>query len=148
MVGERGVAQHSETAPVAEDRDAPVALGEGACYLDRVVRRAVVDEDEGEVGTRLRRQRLERARKVSRAPVHGVYAFDPDVRELIAPGEAVDFPDLLWRAVEAGHPVGTHRFEGYWRDIGNPDDYQQAIADFAEDPERFIGAARGASGGA
>jgi len=71
----------------------------------------------------------------------GVYAFDPEVRELIAPGEAIDFPDLLWRAVEAGRPVAIHPFEGYWRDIGNPDDYEQAIADFAEDPRRFIGGA-------
>ena len=68
----------------------------------------------------------------------GVYAFDPEVRDLIAPGEAIDFPDLLWRAVEAGRPVSAHPFEGYWRDIGNPDDYEQAIADFAEDPGRFI----------
>jgi NDP-sugar pyrophosphorylase family protein len=71
----------------------------------------------------------------------GVYAFNPEVRELIAPGEAIDFPDLLWRAVEAGRPVSTHPFEGYWRDIGNPDDYEQAIADFAEAPARFIGGA-------
>jgi NDP-sugar pyrophosphorylase family protein len=68
----------------------------------------------------------------------GIYAFDPEVRELIAPGEAIDFPDLLWRAVEAGRPVATHPFEGYWRDIGNPADYEQAIADFAEDPARFL----------
>jgi NDP-sugar pyrophosphorylase family protein len=76
----------------------------------------------------------------------GVYAFDPGMRDLIAPGESIDFPDLLWRAVEAGHPVDTHPFEGYWRDIGNPDDYEQAIADFAEDPGRFIAAADGGQG--
>lgn len=68
----------------------------------------------------------------------GIYAFDPGVRELIAPGEAVDFPDLLWRAVEAGHTVAVHPFDGYWRDIGNPADYEAAIADFGEDPGRFI----------
>lgn len=74
----------------------------------------------------------------------GIYAFDPEVRDLIAPGEAIDFPDLLWRAVEAGRPVSTHPFEGYWRDIGNPADYEQAIADFAADSRRFIGGAGGA----
>jgi len=74
----------------------------------------------------------------------GIYAFAPEVRELIAPGEAIDFPDLLWRAVEAGRPVATHPFEGYWRDIGNPADYERAIADFAEDPGRFIAGAGGA----
>ena len=71
----------------------------------------------------------------------GIYAFEPEIRDLIAPGEAIDFPDLLWRAVEAGRPVATHPFEGYWRDIGNPSDYEKAIADFAEDPGRFIAGA-------
>ena len=28
--------------------------------------------------------------------------------------------------------------DGYWRDIGNRDDYEEAIADFGEDPSRFL----------
>ncbi len=68
----------------------------------------------------------------------GIYAFDPRIIELIEPGERVDFPDLLLRAIANGETVGTYRFDGYWRDIGNRDDYEAAVADFAEDAERFL----------
>jgi NDP-sugar pyrophosphorylase family protein len=50
----------------------------------------------------------------------------------------VDFPDLLVRAMEAGERVATYPFDGYWRDIGNRDDYEAAIADFGADPRRFV----------
>lgn len=69
----------------------------------------------------------------------GVYAFEPAVVDLIAPGERIDFPNLLTRAMEGGEKIAVYPFDGYWRDIGNRDDYEAAIADFAEDPERFIG---------
>jgi NDP-sugar pyrophosphorylase family protein len=68
----------------------------------------------------------------------GIYAFDPRIIELIAPGERVDFPDLLQRAMDQGEVVGTYPFDGYWRDIGNRDDYESAIAEFAEEPARFL----------
>lgn len=68
----------------------------------------------------------------------GIYAFDPRIIELIEPGERVDFPDLLLRAIGRGETVGTYRFDGYWRDIGNRDDYETAVADFAEDAGRFL----------
>lgn len=69
----------------------------------------------------------------------GVYAFEPAIIDLIEPSERVDFPDLLLRAIEAGHTVATYPFDGYWRDIGNRDDYEQAVAEFVEDRERFLG---------
>ena len=69
----------------------------------------------------------------------GVYVFEPRAADLIAHGERIDFPDLLERAMERGERVSTYLHEGYWRDIGNPDDYQAAVADFAEDSGRFIG---------
>jgi NDP-sugar pyrophosphorylase family protein len=68
----------------------------------------------------------------------GIYAFKPRIIELIEPGERVDFPDLLERAMDRGDVVGTYPFDGYWRDIGNRDDYEAAIAEFADDPERFL----------
>jgi len=68
----------------------------------------------------------------------GVYAFEPRIVELITPGERVDFPDLLERAMAHGETVAVHPFDGYWRDIGNPEDYAQAVADFAAEPGRFI----------
>ena len=72
----------------------------------------------------------------------GIYAFDASITDLVDDGEHIDFPDLLMRAIAAGRRVGSYPFDGYWRDIGNRDDYEAAITDFAEDPQRFLGAAR------
>jgi NDP-sugar pyrophosphorylase family protein len=69
----------------------------------------------------------------------GVYAFDPRILEHMGPDERIDFPDVLTRAIEAGETVTTYAFDGYWRDIGNHDDYEAAITEFADDPARFIG---------
>jgi NDP-sugar pyrophosphorylase family protein len=68
----------------------------------------------------------------------GIYAFEPAIVDHIEPGERVDFPDLLLRAIAAGGRVAVYPFEGYWRDIGNRDDYEAAIADFAADPGQFL----------
>jgi NDP-mannose synthase len=68
----------------------------------------------------------------------GVYAFEPAIVEHIAAGERVDFPDLLLRAMSAGERVAAYRFDGYWRDIGNRNDYEAAIADFGADPGQFV----------
>ena len=69
----------------------------------------------------------------------GVYAMEPAVIDLIAPGERIDFPDLISRAMHAGHDVQTLQYSGYWRDIGNRSDYEEAIADFESAPDHFLG---------
>jgi NDP-sugar pyrophosphorylase family protein len=77
----------------------------------------------------------------------GVYALDPAVCGMIDDGEAIDFPDLFARIRAADGIVGVYEHDGYWRDIGNRDDYEAAISDFAADPSRFIGADGEADGG-
>jgi NDP-sugar pyrophosphorylase family protein len=69
----------------------------------------------------------------------GVYAFSARIADYIDLGERIDFPDLLLRVLDAGEHVAVFPFEGYWRDIGNRDDYAAAIEDFAAEPVRFIG---------
>ncbi len=68
----------------------------------------------------------------------GVYAFDPRIIDLIGPNERVDFPDLLLRAIDRGETVATYPFTGHWRDIGNRDDYEEAVAEFGDAPGRFL----------
>lgn len=70
----------------------------------------------------------------------GVYAFEPIVLEYLEKGVRTDFPDLLQRLIDDGRTVATYRHDGYWRDIGNNDDYAKAIEDYAEDPARFLDA--------
>jgi NDP-mannose synthase len=69
----------------------------------------------------------------------GIYAMRPEMIDLIAPGERIDFPDLLLRALGAGNVVNTFEYGGYWRDIGNRDDYEAAISEFEAAPDEFVG---------
>ena len=67
----------------------------------------------------------------------GVYAMEPAIIDHIGDGERIDFPTLLLRAVERGGTVRAFEHTGYWRDIGNRDDYEAAIDEFTADPARF-----------
>jgi NDP-sugar pyrophosphorylase family protein len=60
----------------------------------------------------------------------GVYVVEPSVRQYIPEGQPFDLPDLVLKLVEAGEPVGSYLYEGYWLDIGRHEDYERAIADF------------------
>jgi NDP-mannose synthase len=102
--------------------------------------RRTVDVQYGVVHTddRGRIERLEEKPTLHYTVSMGVYAMEPAIVELIAHGERIDFPDLLLRAIDRGHPVHTLPFDGYWRDIGNREDYEAAVEDFATAPERFM----------
>lgn len=82
--------------------------------------------------------RLEEKPSIRYTVSMGVYAMRPAICDLIQPGERIDFPDLLGRAIEGGSVVQTLRHDGYWRDIGNRDDYEAAITDFEAQPSRFV----------
>jgi NDP-sugar pyrophosphorylase family protein len=83
--------------------------------------------------------RLEEKPQLGYTVSMGVYAMQPQIIDLIGAGERIDFPDLILRAIAAGHEVQTYRHEGYWRDIGNRDDYEAAIEDFEAAPQQFLG---------
>jgi NDP-sugar pyrophosphorylase family protein len=58
----------------------------------------------------------------------GVYAISPSLLRLIRPGAFLDFPDLVLKALAAGEPVRSYRYDGLWLDIGRHEDYEQAIS--------------------
>jgi NDP-sugar pyrophosphorylase family protein len=60
----------------------------------------------------------------------GVYVFEPEVLNYIPKGQYLDFPDLVHTLLEAGKRVMGFPYDGYWQDLGRPDDYQQAWEDF------------------
>lgn len=60
----------------------------------------------------------------------GVYVFEPEVLSLLRPGERADLPDLVHRLMAAGKPVNVYPFDGFWLDIGRPEDYARAIEEF------------------
>ncbi len=68
----------------------------------------------------------------------GLYVFEPRVLRFIPRGQHLDFPDLVKRLLAAGEPVAGFPYTGYWQDLGRPDDYEQALADFEAMRGEFI----------
>lgn len=69
----------------------------------------------------------------------GVYGVNREALKDIPKGQRFGFDDLMRQLIENGSPVAVRTHEGYWRDIGRPDDYLLAIDEFAADPSRFVG---------
>lgn len=68
----------------------------------------------------------------------GVYIFEPRVLNYIPAGKYFDFPDLVQRLLDSGETIVGYPYEGYWLDIGRPDDYIQAVQDFEKMRSRFL----------
>jgi len=68
----------------------------------------------------------------------GIYLFEPSVLEFIPRGKKLDLPDLISMLTGSGHKVNVYPFEGYWLDIGRPDDYEKAIEEFRMNQARFL----------
>lgn len=69
----------------------------------------------------------------------GIYVFEPKVIQYIEKNHYLDFPDLVLRLLDAGERVIGYPYDGYWQDLGRPDDYEQAVADFAEIKPQIMG---------
>jgi NDP-sugar pyrophosphorylase family protein len=67
----------------------------------------------------------------------GVYVYESSVLHYIKPDNYLDFPDLVQTLLRAGEKVNTYCHDGFWLDIGRPDDYARAQQLVAETPERF-----------
>lgn len=98
--------------------------------------RRVVHTDYGIVHVDAERSRLSRVVAYEEKPQldytvsMGVYVIEPRCRKHVPAGRPFDFPDLVSALLTAGEPVGAYPFDGYWLDIGRPDDYEQALQDY------------------
>lgn len=68
----------------------------------------------------------------------GIYIFEPEVLALIPRGEYLDFPNLVLKLIAADKKVCYLPYEGYWKDLGRPDDYEQANQDFQNMQNEFL----------
>ena len=68
----------------------------------------------------------------------GVYVFEPRVLEYIPVGQYLDFPDLILKMIASGETVSGYTFDGYWMDLGRPDDYVKANEDFSNMKKQFL----------
>ena len=68
----------------------------------------------------------------------GVYMLSARVVTYIPRERAYGFDNLMLDLVAARETVAVRRFDGYWLDIGRPDDYARAIDEFAAMRARFL----------
>lgn len=68
----------------------------------------------------------------------GIYVFEPRVLNFIPRGKYLDFPNLVHKLLGEGEKVVGYLFNGYWQDLGRPDDYEQATEDFNNSREKFL----------
>jgi NDP-mannose synthase len=62
----------------------------------------------------------------------GVYVLSSAVLEYVRPKEYLDFPTLIQTLLAQGKTVKGYVFDGYWLDIGRPEDYEKANAEIQD----------------
>jgi NDP-sugar pyrophosphorylase family protein len=68
----------------------------------------------------------------------GLYAVSRSVLDQVPDGMKYGFDDLMREMLLREQPVHVERYEGYWLDIGRPDDYMQAIDEFEQWKGRLL----------
>lgn len=61
----------------------------------------------------------------------GIYVVEPTVVDLIPADQPMDFPALVQALIDARRTVHVERHEGYWKDLGRPDDFARANEEFS-----------------
>lgn len=60
----------------------------------------------------------------------GVYTFSREIEKFIPEGIPFGFDDLVLKLITEKQDIRAHPFNGYWLDIGRPDDYDKANSEF------------------
>ena len=68
----------------------------------------------------------------------GVYAVSREVLQYIPEDRPYGFDHLMLDLLAEGTSASVKRHNGYWLDIGRPDDYMQAIDEFDSLKNRFL----------
>jgi NDP-sugar pyrophosphorylase family protein len=68
----------------------------------------------------------------------GVNAFHKSALEFIPKSQYLDIPTLMMNLKTAGKQVLTYQSECQWLDIGRPEDYEKAIAEFEKSQSKYL----------
>lgn len=68
----------------------------------------------------------------------GVNVFNKSVQKFIPKGDYLDIPTLMMNLKAANQSVLTFRSECEWLDIGRPDDYEKAVAEFERSKDKYL----------
>ena len=67
----------------------------------------------------------------------GIYCINRKIIDCLLPGEPYGFDNLMLDGLDNGNRIWIRPFDGYWLDIGRPDDYQYADENFVQLAERL-----------
>jgi NDP-sugar pyrophosphorylase family protein len=62
----------------------------------------------------------------------GVYGVSRDTLAHYPAGEPLGFDSVMLDLLNAGQTPRSYKFDGYWLDIGRPEDYERANLEFPE----------------
>lgn len=68
----------------------------------------------------------------------GIYVASSSILDFIPAETHFGFDDLMSVMLKRNFPVNLHNFNGYWLDIGRPDDYAIAIEEFEKVKSKFL----------
>ena len=68
----------------------------------------------------------------------GIYVFERDILELVPEDRPFGFDDLMYALIDTEERVYSYPYDGYWLDIGRPDDYERSIEEFDQFRDRFL----------
>jgi len=68
----------------------------------------------------------------------GIYMVNRRVLDFIPEDTFYGFDTLMLDLLKRNEKVAVKPFDGYWLDIGRPDDYMQAIEEFDTNKEKFL----------
>jgi NDP-mannose synthase len=68
----------------------------------------------------------------------GIYVLSRSVIDLIPDGVPFDFPQLMTALIDNNCKVVCRPYNGYWLDIGRPDDYELAIDSFEKMKDQLL----------
>lgn len=68
----------------------------------------------------------------------GIYVFSKRILDLVPENTPFGFDQLMYALTEAKAPVFSYPHDGYWLDIGRPDDYARSIEEFERYKDKFL----------
>jgi NDP-sugar pyrophosphorylase family protein len=68
----------------------------------------------------------------------GVYVFSKKILNYVPRSEPFGFDQLMYALTADKAPVFSYPHDGYWLDIGRPDDYARSIEEFERYKDRFL----------
>ncbi|MFA5771209.1 MAG: sugar phosphate nucleotidyltransferase [Thermoplasmata archaeon] len=74
--------------------------------------------------------------KISYNVSMGVYVLEPEVLDYVPQNQPYDLPELIRDLINNNKIVKGYLYDGYWLDIGRPEDYKKAVEE--KNPQELI----------